>query len=206
MKLLTPAKFNSLLSEALIIDTRIPDLFERSFIPNSINIGSNGSQQEWLSKLVETDRKILLVTAANKEEETMQQFVNWGFTGLVGVLKGGFEAWQKAKMPIDMVISITPEEFLADLRFLEEREKVIDLRTPEEHKAESIPNTLHIPLDQLPFQLPDLDKNLTYYLFCGGGYRSMIGASLLKKMGFMFIKNVYGGFTRISAEKNKISV
>ena len=41
-----------------------------------------------------------------------------------------------------------------------------------------------VPLMELPDALPDLRKDLTYYVHCAGGYRSMIACSLMKRNGF----------------------
>jgi rhodanese-related sulfurtransferase len=47
--------------------------------------------------------------------------------------------------------------------------------------------------------MAELDKNSKLHLYCAGGYRSMIAASILKARGFDKLVNVEGGFKAIAA-------
>jgi hydroxyacylglutathione hydrolase len=206
MKALTLEEFITLTNDkALIIDFRIPDIFEYGFVPNSINIGINGDPDKWLKALVQADRKIVCIFPEGKESYCENILLDNGFTNVAGFLLGGFKTWEKSKNPIDMVISITPEEILLDIKFLKETEKIIDLRTESEIKSGKLPDALFIELQQLSSMLTELDPEHTFYLYCSGGYRSMIAASILKYHGYKWVKNIYGGFTRIQAEMGKIN-
>lgn len=200
-KALTLKDFEKEKQNALILDLRIPDIFERGFVPKSLNIGLNGDYSLWLENLVEKDRKLILVCPDNREKECFETLEKMGYSNIYGWLKGGFETWKNADKRIDMVISITPEEMWMDLGFLNENEIVIDLRTQEERKDGFLEKSESVPLDIIAEAVQNLDAKNTYYLYCSGGYRSMIAASFLKLVGFPLVKNVYGGYTRIKAEK-----
>ena len=42
-----------------------------------------------------------------------------------------------------------------------------------------------------------LNAGETYYIYCGGGYRSVIAASILKARGYHNMIDVAGGFSAI---------
>ena len=73
--LLTPTEFKKAMPDNLVLDIRVPDIFELGFIPGSVNIGLNGMYEYWLEHLIQKDRSILLVTTAGKEREGARQTV-----------------------------------------------------------------------------------------------------------------------------------
>jgi hydroxyacylglutathione hydrolase len=198
---LSPNVVNVLRTNSLVLDLRIPELFERGYIPGSLNIGNNGDWEEKLLSLVEKDRSLLLLCPDTSFEVWTGKIRALGYTEIQGVLIGGFDAWLNAGLPYDMIISITPEEFWMDFGFLKENEKVIDVRTAEEVAEGTVFEALSIPLESLWDALHQLSPANTYYIYCSGGYRSMIAASILKMNGIPWVKNVLGGYTRLQIEK-----
>ena len=57
----------------------------------------------------------------------------------------------------------------------------------------------HKPLDHLSNLLRDLDRTRPVAVYCKGGYRSSIAASLLERAGFEQVLDVTGGFDAWSA-------
>jgi rhodanese-related sulfurtransferase len=51
-------------------------------------------------------------------------------------------------------------------------------------------------------QIADLEEDQNLYVHCGGGYRSVIAASLMKRQGYHNIRNILGGWNKIKEEKN----
>ena len=51
----------------------------------------------------------------------------------------------------------------------------------------------HIPLSQLPQRMAELDKKTPWLVMCAGGYRSVIGASVLQRAGFPKVASAVGG-------------
>ena len=72
------------------------------------------------------------------------------------------------------------------------RFKLIDVRTLPERHLSLIPNSEHIPLDQLPKQINVFDKDITYLIYCRSGKRSLTATNLLKSQGIEAI-NMEGG-------------
>lgn len=202
---LAPKDFILESSNSLVIDMRIPDVFERAFLPNSLNIGTNGDFVSWLNNLVQKDRRLLLILPEDKAEEVYTRLISEGFANIVGVLDGKMEELLALSKNRGMIVSITPEEMIMDLGFLKEHEHILDVRSADEFKEGALPGAIHVPLQELVAASDNntLIKDHLYYVYCGGGYRSVIAASLLQMQGFLKIKNIYGGYTRLAIELQK---
>jgi rhodanese-related sulfurtransferase len=57
-----------------------------------------------------------------------------------------------------------------------------------------VPGAVHIPLAQLLDRHGELDTAAPVVVYCAGGYRSSIGASLLRSLGFERVADLQGGF------------
>lgn len=197
---LEPNEFEALanLTGALVLDTRAPQVFKDSFIPNSINIGLNGNFAPWVGALIiDLKQPILLIADEGSEKEVVTRLSRVGYDHTLGYLKGGIESWQKAGKQTDHIVSITAEQFG---KALENKETVaLDIRKESEYLSEHILShqVKNLPLQGINEHFGGLDKNTTYHIHCGGGYRSMITASILKSRGFEHIIDVDGGFAAI---------
>jgi len=202
LKNLSLAEFDFLQKEGvLIIDSRIPDIFQEGFIPSSINIGLNGQYAIWAAELFNLDRKIMLVCTAGQEEESVIRLTRVGFNNIIGFLEGGFIGWKNAGKGIDMIVSIDAEEFCIDYKL--DAIQLIDVRKESEYDTLHLANAKLISLNELINRTTEVEKNKSaIYVHCAGGYRSMIAASILKRAGFDLVKNVLGGFNLIKEDKS----
>ena len=182
---------------ALILDTRDPQVFAKGFIPNSINIGVDGSFAPWVGAMIpDIKHEILLVTEPGREEEVVTRLARVGYDHAIGYIKGGFDEWKKAGKEVDIIQSITADE-LADIISKNPQSKIIDVRKKSEYSAEHVANAVNAPLDFINDSMLKVDKDKTAYVHCAGGYRSMIFASVLKARGYDKLVDVKGGFKSI---------
>jgi glyoxylase-like metal-dependent hydrolase (beta-lactamase superfamily II)/rhodanese-related sulfurtransferase len=196
---LSPAAFEAAANEtgALILDTREAEAFAKGFIPNSINIGIDGSFAPWVGTLIpDIKQQILLVTEPGREEEVVTRLARVGYDYCIGYLDGGIEAWQKAGFETDSIKVITAEE-LADIRSKNKDARILDVRKKSEYDSEHVVDADNAPLDFINDVLARIDKRQTYYVHCAGGYRSMIFSSILRARGFDNLVDVKGGFKAI---------
>lgn len=185
---------------ALILDTRDAQVFAKAFIPNSINIGIDGSFAPWVGALIPgVEHPLLVVADDGREEEVVTRLARVGFDNALGFLKGGLSAWINAGKEVDTVTSIPATEFAK--RMNAGTLKVIDVRKPGEFEAEHLTDAVNIPLDYINNHLAEFPKTGDIYIHCAGGYRSMIAASILKSRGWENVIDVQGGFKAI-AETN----
>jgi hydroxyacylglutathione hydrolase len=181
-------------TEAVVLDTRDPNIFAKGFIPNSINIGIDGNFATWVGTLIpDVKQQIILVTEPGREEEVITRLARVGFDNCIGYLQGGFEAWVAAGNEVDTIPSISAEAF-ADLYQKNETPLILDVRKNSEFQSEHIVEAINIPLDYINEHMDEVEKNKTQYIHCAGGYRSMVFASILKARGYHNLVNVAGGF------------
>jgi glyoxylase-like metal-dependent hydrolase (beta-lactamase superfamily II)/rhodanese-related sulfurtransferase len=184
-------------SEALVLDTRAAQVFAKAFIPNSINIGIDGSFAPWVGALIPgVEHPLLLITEPGREEETVTRLARVGYTNVLGYLKGGLSEWTAAGKDTDSIVSISASEF-AD-RYAKSDLKVLDVRKPGEFEAEHADKAVSVPLDFLNDHLSEVPKEGDAYVYCAGGYRSMIALSILRSRGWQNLIDVAGGFKAIS--------
>ncbi len=192
---LSPDAFEAAANEtgAIVLDVRNEQNYAKGHIPRSIFIGLDGDFAPWVGALIaDVKQPILLVTPEGKEEETVTRLSRVGFDNALGYLKGGFEAWKKAAFEYDTVTSIQATTFREII--LTDGVPVFDVRKESEYLSEHLLNAQNTPLNDLNDYLPEFPKNKTFYLFCAGGYRSMISASILKSRGIHNFIDVSGGF------------
>lgn len=92
---------------------------------------------------------------------------------------------------LESVTSITAEAMQFEIG---NGAEVLDVRKPAEWSFSHLKNAQFCSLSDLPQNLGVLDKDKRYVVHCGGGYRSMIAISIMRKNGFKNLVNVYGGF------------
>jgi len=196
-------EFKNLIDKGVIVlDTRKTESFTQGFIPGSINIGLEGRFAEWAGSLLPFDQTIILVTEAGKEKESVIRLARVGFDKISGCLEGGFEAWQKEGEETDMIINVEPDELVMDLPY-DDKLVVIDVRKPTEFADGHIKGAINIPLNEMtdPGSMALIKEDDNLYVHCGGGYRSVIASSLLKRQGIHNLRNVLGGWNQIKKQE-----
>lgn len=184
-------------TRALILDTRDPLTFSKGFIPNSINIGLDGSFASWVGELIIDIKQDILIVAENhtKVEEAIIRLSRVGYDNTIGYLEDGFKAWNEAGKEIDVVHRISAEQLVE--HYKKEKKNIIDVRKASEYSSEHIVDATNIPLHELASNIAELPKDESFVIHCLGGYRSMIAASMLKQRGFDNFVDVVGGMDSI---------
>tara|TARA_Y100001968_G_scaffold280751_1_gene277532 strand:- start:4355 stop:5767 length:1413 start_codon:yes stop_codon:yes gene_type:complete len=196
-KALTPDEFELLANEegALVLDTREADNYAKSHIPNSINIGLQGSFAPWVGEMIpDLETPILLITEVGKEEEAITRLSRVGYDNTQGYLADGMKSWEAAGKEVDTINRITAEELEQKMN---QDIVIIDVRKKSEFDSEHIEGVVNVPLNQINQYLEKFPKEQEFVLHCAGGYRSMIAASILQQRGWSQLTDVIGGFKSI---------
>jgi rhodanese-related sulfurtransferase len=93
-----------------------------------------------------------------------------------------------------MINEILPEDLKARLA-ASENVVLLDVRQPEEHAEKSIPNSMLIPLGELPMRLSELEllRDKEIIVYCRSGNRSGQACMFLQMQGFAKPVNLRGG-------------
>lgn len=75
----------------------------------------------------------------------------------------------------------------------EDHVQALDVRTQEEHGDGAIPNSLNISHDELRHRLDELDRDVTYLVYCQVGHRGYLACRILEQNGFKAV-NLDGGY------------
>ncbi len=178
--------------DTLILDTRSPDNFCDAHIPGSVNIGLEGQFAPWAGALIEqSTRQIVLVCDEGKELEVVTRLSRVGFDMVAGFLENGTKAWKAAGKTLARTIHISPSLLLRVSR--NHPVNLIDVRRPSEFNAQHAEGAINIPLGSFDSMSDLPDKTDIQYVYCEGGYRSVIFISLLERMGYNNLINITGG-------------
>ncbi len=194
---LKPSEFDVAANEtqALVLDTRNANDFAEKHIPNSINIGLDGSFAMWVGEMVsDIKQEILLVTDAGKEEESMVRLSRIGYDHTIGFLDGGIDAWTAANFDTNTLKRISAKDIE---NINTEETKVFDIRKKSEFQSEHLIGAINVPLNEINNHLAEFPKDQRFIIYCDGGYRSMIASSMLKQRGWDNFVDVIEGFDGI---------
>ena len=197
---LSTSQFQQQIKEgAIILDDRSANEFAAGFIPNSINIGLDGGFAIFVGSLIQFNTPLILVSPEGKEQESLIRLARIGYDNIKGYLKGGIESWKKEKLSLDSIACIEASELENYIKTGEYT--LVDVRNKSEGIATGkLKNSLSISLDEIQNELTKFSKDESYILYCAGGYRSMIAASILKQAGVKNVFSVAGGIKKIKEE------
>lgn len=174
---------------AQLLDTRDPAAFAAAHLPGSINIGLGGQYATWAGTLLDAAKPIVLVADPGTEAQSALRLGRIGFDRVEGFLEGGLAA------AADVVGTdrLSPQTAADRVEHGDGSPVLVDVRTPSERANKTVPGSMHRPLNSLSTALPDVPRDRPIIVFCAGGYRSSIAASVLQREGFTKVSEVAGG-------------
>ena len=192
---LTAKEVNNMLNEKVtILDVRSVEDFSSSHIPGSIFIGLDGRFAPWVGEILEdVSKRLILVAPEGREKEAIIRLSRVGFDNVIGYLEGGISSWIKNGGIVSKVLNESASKFST----IDNNKDILDVRSKNEYKSESLLNSINIPLIDLSKSIDKVSFEKTFYVHCKGGYRSMIAASILLANGISNFSNIPGGYDKI---------
>jgi hydroxyacylglutathione hydrolase len=178
---------------ALVLDTRPEDDFCAAHVPGALQIGLSGQYASWAGSLIGVERDLVLVAEdVERVAESRMRLTRVGIERVDGYLADGIAAWAREGLPLQQIPQITVDELAA--MAARDDVDVIDVRRENEWREGHVPGARHKPLQRLAGALDDVRPERPIAVYCKGGYRSTIGASILQRAGYNQVMNVIGGF------------
>ena len=187
---------------AQVLDTRDPSEFAAAHLEGSINIGLGGQYATWAGTILSREHPIVIIADPGREHESATRLGRIGFDHVVGYLGDGLHALESR--PELMASTERLSAQVASERMAAASGKVplaIDVRTSREREQKRIGGSLAIPLNHLAERSSELPADRPLIVYCAGGYRSSIAASLLQRHGFRDVSEVAGGITAWEAAR-----
>ncbi len=187
-------EFDAMVADgAVIVDARSPKDFALGHFAGSINVGLSGRYAEFAGSVVPTNAAIVLVVDDGLEIEARNRLGRIGFDRVLGYLADPVDVLADNREWAKQGRRLTAREF-ATLRQATPELQLVDVRNPGEVALGTIDGAVAIPVAQLPDRLAELDPALPTVVFCAGGYRSSVGASVLRGAGFADVSDILGGY------------
>jgi len=177
---------------AQILDTRDPAEFASAHLAGSINIGLIGQYATWAGTVLDRKHPIVIIADPGSENESAIRLGRIGFDHVAGYLKDGLRSLE-SRPDLTVTTDRLSAPFAAALLSGPQPPLAIDVRTPRERDQKHIAGSLGIPLNHLTENLEKLPKDRLLLVYCAGGYRSSIAASLLQSRGVRHVSEIAGG-------------
>jgi len=178
---------------AMILDGRDPEDFAHGHVDGSVNVGLSGRYAEFAGSVVPSDVDIVLVVDPGFELEAKNRLGRIGFDRVVGFLEHPFVVMADHPDRVRHASRMTASEF-DERRGGIEGLQLVDIRNPGELEGGVIPGAVAIPVGQLPGRVDELDRGAPTVVYCAGGYRSSVAASVLRQAGFPDVTDILGGY------------
>ncbi len=186
-----------------MLDTRDPAEFAAAHLAGSINVGLGGQYATWAGTVLSRDQPIVIIADPGREHEAATRLGRIGFDHIVGYLEDGLHSI--ASRP---ELTISTERLSAPVAAERVHAQpddgapvLIDVRAPREREQKRIAGSVSIPLNHLAERTSELPADRPLLVYCAGGYRSSIAASLLQQHGFKHVSEIAGGIAAWEAAK-----
>jgi hydroxyacylglutathione hydrolase len=178
---------------AILLDTRDSGAFAACSLVGSVNVGLEGRYAQYVGSVVHPDEQVVLLAEPGTEVEAKVRLARIGYDRVVGHVANVYTVFQEHPELVRAASRLTVTRFDERRRALSTLQ-VVDVRNPGETEEGSMPGVFNIPLPRLREEMGTLDPARPTVVFCAGGYRSSIAASLLRRADFDDVSDIIGGY------------
>jgi hydroxyacylglutathione hydrolase len=178
---------------AAVVDARDPQEFAAGHLLGSLNVPADGRFAERAGMVVEPGSEILVVAPEDREEEVVTRLARIGLDNVTGYLPEPEAALPAMPGEVARASRLTVSE-LREALAGSRAPAVLDVRNGGERAEGDIEGSTHIPLAELPKRLGEVPASRPLVVYCAGGIRSSIAASLLRAAGRDDVSDLIGGY------------
>ncbi|HET6666651.1 MAG TPA: rhodanese-like domain-containing protein [Intrasporangium sp.] len=177
---------------AILVDARDQQEFAAGHLKGSISIPSDGRLAETVGTVLEPTQAFVLLAPEEQAQEVAVRFARIGFDQVLGHVTDP-EAYllaREERVERASRLTVAQVEDVCDQDLVQ----VIDIRNVGELSAGMVPGARHLPLAELRSRIAELNPARPVVLYCAGGWRSNVGASVLRAQGFSDVSDLIGGY------------
>jgi rhodanese-related sulfurtransferase/glyoxylase-like metal-dependent hydrolase (beta-lactamase superfamily II) len=178
---------------AVLLDTRPAMDFAAGHVLGALNVGLEGRFAEYVGDVVTPDRDLVLVGDPATARDARVRLGRIGFDRVVGSLADPARA-AAARPDAFVPASRVTIEQLAEAMGAVADLQIVDVRNPGEWAGGIVRGARTLPVPILVDRLGALDPARPTVVYCAGGYRSSLAASVLRNGGFSDVSDLVGGF------------
>ena len=178
---------------AMLVDGRTPEEFAQGHFRQAVNVGLEGRYAEFAGSVIPSDVDIVLFAEPGTVLESKNRLARIGFDRVIGVVDRPYETMIDHPDEVQIASRLTAQAFVERLRDVADLQ-LVDVRNPGELDAGAVAGSINIPVGQLPGRVDELDVAKPTVVYCAGGYRSSVAASVLRERGFVDVSDIIGGY------------
>ena len=190
---LTDAQVDAALAAGAVLDdARDQQEFAAGHVRGSINVPWDGRMAETVGSVLRPDQRVVIIAPEGQEQEIATRFARIGFDNVLGYVPDP-EAYLLAHQgDVERASRLTTAQVKAAMA--SDEVQVVDIRNAGELEEGMLPGARHLPLAELARRSDELDPTRPVVVYCAGGWRSSVAASLLRAQGFRDVSDVMGGY------------
>jgi glyoxylase-like metal-dependent hydrolase (beta-lactamase superfamily II)/rhodanese-related sulfurtransferase len=177
---------------AQLLDSRDAVEFAAAHVAGSINIGLGGHFATWSGSVLSRKTPIVIIADPGRETEAAVRLGRIGFDHVAGFLADGMLSLE-SRRDLTVKTKRVSAPFAKELLSTDPPPLAVDVRMAREYDERRVPGSVNLPLNHLAERLESLSKDRPLLVYCAAGYRSSIGASLLRLHGFDDVSEISGG-------------
>jgi len=177
---------------AVLHDARDPQEFGAGYRTGSVNVPADGRMAETIGAVIDPAHPVVVLAPEGREQEVAMRFARIGFDNVIGYVddaEGYLVSHAEDVIHASRLTTSQVEQAMSS-----EDVQVIDIRNAGEVEGGMIPGALHIALPELARRLDEIDGTKPVLVYCAGGWRSSVAASLLRSKGFDDVSDLLGGY------------
>jgi rhodanese-related sulfurtransferase len=176
---------------AVVHDARPAAEHAAGHLRGSISVPFDGRMAETAGMVLRPETPIVVLAIPGEEQGVALRLARIGYDRVLGYLpdpeaylvRHADDVTQASRLTATQVDEVDATDV-----------QVVDIRNVGELAGGGLPGARHLPLAELPGRLTELDPARPVLLYCAGGWRSSVGASLLRAKGFADVSDVLGGY------------
>ena len=200
--------------DGILIDTREESEFENGHFPNAIHLSKGLIECNIEYMIPNKNQKMYFYCGGGFRSALVADLLqDMGYKNTISV-DGGWRAWIGKDYPTIDPSTFQPVEYFKILEYAKSKVTdisagelhnmlengildgaVIDVREDSEFGEYHIPGATHLSKGQIEVKIENIapNKDQKIYLYCGSGFRSILAAVSLQKMGYSNVVSLKGG-------------